>query len=250
MKNANYFYIFTEKRKMPGKLYLIPTTLGDTDLEKVIPNHVIEILNQTRFYIVENERTARRFLIKAKIKHKIDDLKFYVINKHDKNEDVSKLLKPVLEGNNTGIISEAGVPGVADPGSDIVNIAHQKSIEVIPLVGPSSIILALMASGMNGQNFAFAGYLPIKSNMRIKRIKFLENRSRNENQTQIFIEAPYRNQQLLNDILNACDYGTKLCIACDITLKSEFIKTKPIKEWTKSKPDINKRPAIFLLHAS
>ena len=146
-----------------------------------------------------------------------------------------------------GIISEAGVPAVADPGADIVRLAHKKSIQVVPIVGPSSILLALMASGMNGQNFSFVGYLPIKSNQRIKRIKYLENRSRNENQTQIFIEAPYRNQVLFKDILTTCDFSTKLCIACDITLKSEYIHTRTIREWTKNKPEINKRPAIFLI---
>ncbi|NOZ45287.1 MAG: SAM-dependent methyltransferase [Chlorobi bacterium] len=233
---------------MPGKLYLIPTTLGDSDFKNVIPDYVMEVLNQITHFIVENERTARRYLIKVKIKHKIDDLSFYIINKHTKPNEISDYLLPLMDGENMGIISEAGVPAIADPGSEIVKLAHQKSIDIIPLVGPSSIILALMASGMNGQNFAFNGYLPIKSHLRIKKIKFFENRALREHQTQIFIEAPYRNHQLFNDFLTACNKNTKLCIAYDLTLPGEKITTLTIEQWKKVKPDFNKKPAIFLIY--
>ncbi len=234
---------------MHGKLYLIPTTLGDSDLQWVIPEQVLQSLNSIHHFIVENVRTARRFLIKAKITNKIDDLHFYEMNKHTKPEEFDSIIKPLTDGINMGLLSEAGVPCVADPGSEIVKIAHQKNIQVVPFIGPSSIILALMASGMNGQNFTFLGYLPIKSHLRIKQIRFIEKRSMQENQTQIFIEAPYRNQQLLKDLLATCKENSRLCIATDITLSSEFIKTKPIKDWKKNIPDINKRPTIFLIQA-
>lgn len=233
---------------MNAKVYLIPTTLGDSPVENVIPKYVVDIINSTSHYIVENMKTARRFLIKAGITTKIDDLTFYELNKHTSPAEFSNFLNPIKENKNIGIISEAGTPGVADPGAEIVAIAHRKNIEVVPLVGPSSILLSVMASGLNGQSFAFVGYLPIKKHERIKRIKELERKSQTENQTQLFIETPYRNNHLLEDILANCNSETKLCIATDITLESEFIKTKPVKEWKKGLPDIHKRPSIFLLH--
>ncbi len=231
-----------------AKLYLIPTTLGDSPIENVIPKYVIDIINSTNHYIVENIKTARRFLIKAGIQTKIDDLSFYELNKHSIPEEYESYLKPIENNENIGIISEAGTPGVADPGADIVDIAHRKNIPVVPLVGPSSILLSVMASGLNGQSFSFVGYLPIKKTDRIKRIKELEWKSQTENQTQLFIEAPYRNQNLLDDIITNCSPNTKLCIACDITLETEFIKTNTIADWRKGVPNLHKRPTIFLIH--
>ncbi|NOQ25542.1 MAG: SAM-dependent methyltransferase [Bacteroidales bacterium] len=233
---------------MSAKIYLIPTTLGDSPIDNVIPKYVVDIINDTQHYIVENIKTARRYLIKAGIKTKIDDLTFYELNKHSSPEEYHSYLNPIKDNKNIGVISEAGTPGVADPGADIVEIAHRKNIPVVPLVGPSSILLSVMASGLNGQNFAFLGYLPIKRPERSKRLKELERRSQIENQTQLFIEAPYRNMQMMEDILSICSPDTKLCIATDITLETEFIKTKSIKDWNKEKPSIHKRPTIFLIH--
>ncbi|PLX13260.1 MAG: SAM-dependent methyltransferase [Marinilabiliales bacterium] len=233
---------------MSAKVYLIPTTLGDSPVENVIPKYVVDIINSTNHYIVENIKTARRYLIKAGIKTKIDDLTFYELNKHSLPETYNSYLNPIKENHNIGIISEAGTPGVADPGADIVALAHQKNIPVVPLVGPSSILLSVMASGLNGQSFAFVGYLPIQKHERIKRIKELEWKSQTENQTQLFIETPYRNNHLLDDIITTCSAETRLCIATDITLEEEFIKTKSVKEWKKGVPNLNKRPTIFLIH--
>lgn len=233
---------------MSAKIYLIPTTLGDSPIDNVIPKYVVDIINDTQHYIVENIKTARRYLIKAGIKTKIDDLTFYELNKHSSPEEYLSYLNPIKDNKNIGVISEAGTPGVADPGADIVEIAHRKNIPVVPLVGPSSILLSVMASGLNGQNFAFLGYLPIKKPERSKRLKELEKRSQIENQTQLFIEAPYRNMQMMEDILSICSPDTKLCIATDITLETEFIKTKAVKDWKKEKPSIHKRPTIFLIH--
>ncbi len=233
---------------MKAKIYLIPTTLGDSNINSVIPQEVIDIVNSTDYYIVENIKTVRRYLIKLGIKKKIDDLTFFTLNKHTSEQEYESFLKPIAENNNIGIISEAGTPGVADPGAEIVKLAHQKNIDVVPLVGPSSILLSVMASGLNGQNFAFVGYLPIKNPIRSRKIKDLEKRSKIENQTQLFIETPYRNNNLLKDLTNSCSSETMLCIATDITLESEFIKTKTIQEWKKNLPNINKRPTIFLIH--
>jgi 16S rRNA (cytidine1402-2'-O)-methyltransferase len=233
---------------MSAKVYLIPTTLGDSKIEQVLPPYVMEVINSTNHYIVENIKTARRFLIKAGIKTKIDDLTFYELNKHSNPTQYDSYLNPIANNENVGIISEAGTPGVADPGADIVDIAHRKNIPVVPLVGPSSILLSVMASGLNGQSFAFVGYLPIKKNERIKRIKELEWKSQTESQTQLFIEAPYRNNNLLDDIITTCGPNTKLCIACDITLETEYIKTNTIKNWRKGVPNLHKRPTVFLIH--
>ncbi|MCG8411538.1 MAG: SAM-dependent methyltransferase [Bacteroidales bacterium] len=233
---------------MSAKVYLIPTTLGDSSVEQVIPSYVIDIINSTHHYIVENIKTARRYLIKAGIKTKIDDLTFYELNKHSQPEQYASYLKAIKENQNIGIISEAGTPGVADPGAEIVAIAHRKNIQVVPLVGPSSILLSVMASGLNGQSFAFVGYLPIKKPDRAKRIKELERRSHVENQTQVFIETPYRNNHLFEDLLLACSAETRICIAADITLETEYIKTKTVREWKKDVPNLHKRPSIFLIH--
>jgi len=234
---------------MRGKLYLIPNTLGDSPVENVIPAYNLEIINSIRFYIVENVRTARRFLSKCKIQNKIDDLQFFVLDQHTNPAEYSQYLKPVVEGNHIGIISEAGCPAVADPGSEIVRMAHEADIEVIPLVGPSSILLALMGSGFNGQSFSFNGYLPIKQDERSAKLKRDESRSRIENQTQIYIETPYRNMHLFDSIMDSLNPNTRLCIAADLSLENEFIKTRTIKQWKTSRPELHKRPTIFLAHA-
>ena len=229
------------------KLFLIPITLGESDIATVIPQNHREIILSISHFIVENVRTARRFLKKVEKEIDIDSLTFYELNKHTDKKQLHSYLDPLKQGHPVGIMSEAGCPGVADPGADVVRIAHEQGIPVVPLVGPSSILLAMMASGMNGQNFAFNGYLPIKKNEKLREIKRLENRVYSEKQSQVFIEAPYRNQSLLEDFLAACQPHTLLCIACDITLESEFIQTKPIIAWKKKLPDIQKRPAIFIL---
>lgn len=230
-----------------GKLYLIPTTLGDSTISSVIPNDIIDIIRSTKIFIVENIRTTRRFLKKCDRSIDIDSLTFYELNKHTDSKKLSSYLEPIRKGNDIGIISEAGCPGVADPGADVVKIAHRKGIKVIPLVGPSSILLAVMASGLNGQSFAFNGYIPIDKGMRTKTIKSLEHRSIKENQSQLFIETPYRNVQLLNDIVNTCSPNTNVTVACDITLESEYIKTATAKEWKGKIPEIHKRPTIFII---
>jgi len=230
-----------------AKLYLIPTTLGNTTIERVLPPELTPIISSISVFIVENIRTARRFLKKVNPAIVIDNLTFFELNQHTDKKEISRFLEPIQNGQDIGIISEAGCPGVADPGADVVKIAHIRNIQVIPLVGPSSILMALMASGMSGQNFAFNGYLPIKNPEKALQIKFLEKRMQTEGQTQLFIEAPYRNVQLLNDLLQNCDPLTMLCIAVDITLDTEFILSKPISYWKTNIPDIQKRPAIFMI---
>lgn len=232
---------------MPPTLYLIPTTLGDVDATCCIPSLVIDITRSLKHFIVEDVRTARRYLSKLKMPVPIDSLFFYELNEHTKPEELHVLLQPLVDDNNVGLMSEAGVPAVADPGKDIVRIAHQKGIKVVPLVGPSSILLALMASGLNGQNFAFNGYLPIKDQERIQRIRALEKRSVQEQQAQAFIEAPYRNVKLLEAFLSACNSNTMLCIAVNLTLDNEYIQTHPIAYWKTHIPDINKKPCIFIM---
>jgi len=232
---------------MKGNLYLIPNTLGESPIERNLPKDTIEIIRSISFFVVENIRSARRFLKKVDNAIEIDKLTFYVLDKHTNPNDIPGFLKPLLEGENLGLLSEAGCPGVADPGADVVKLAHEKNFNVIPLVGPSSILLSVMASGLNGQSFAFNGYLPLKKGEVGKHIKHLEERSIREKQTQLFIEAPYRNAKLLQELLIACRPQTRLCIACDITLETEYIQTKTIAQWKGKVPDINKRPAIFLI---
>ncbi|UCG27175.1 MAG: SAM-dependent methyltransferase [Bacteroidales bacterium] len=232
---------------MSGKLYLIPVTLGDSRAEKVIPSPVIGKMLALRRFIVENERSARRFLIKAGMKTPIDHIGFYILDGNTPPEEISKMLLPAGKDEDIGLLTEAGAPGVADPGADVVMMAHEKGIRVVPLVGPSSILMALMGSGLNGQNFTFNGYLPVYRKERIKRIRFLESRSINEKQSQIFMETPYRNQKLLDDLISQCRPDTRLCIAADLTLESEFLQTKKIREWRSGKPDLHKRPAIFII---
>lgn len=236
-----------EKNLRMAKLYLIPTTLGDTTIEKVLPPDLTQQISSILVFIVENLRTARRFLKKVNPAIVIDDLTFFELNQHTDKKDIARFLEPIQKGQDIGIISEAGCPAVADPGADVVRIAHTQNIQVVPLVGPSSILMALMASGMSGQNFAFNGYLPIKNPEKAQQIKFLEKRMQTEGQTQIFIEAPYRNAQLLGDLLQNCDPQTMLCVAVDITLDTEFIRSKTVSCWKTHLPDIQKRPAIFMI---
>lgn len=231
-----------------GILYLIPTTLGDTaETADVIPMKINTVINQIDEYIVENEKSARHYLKKIGIKKPLQELILHPLNQHTAPQEISGYLKSIAEGKNIGIISEAGCPGVADPGAEVVAIAHARNITVVPLVGPSSILLSLMASGFNGQSFTFHGYLPKERPERIKKLKELEKAAQKQ-QTQLFIETPYRNMHLLEDILNTCDGNIRLCIACDITLPTEFIKTKRIADWKKQLPDLNKKPTIFLIY--
>ena len=233
---------------MQASLYLIPVTLGETSIEQVLPTYNKEIILQIKYFIVENIRSARRFLKKVESSINIDELTFYELNKHTKPEDIENYLNPMVNGFHVGIISEAGCPAIADPGSDIVAIAQKKNYKVVPLVGPSSILLSLMASGFNGQGFAFHGYLPIDGTERIRKIKQLENLIHHEHQTQIFIETPYRNQKLVEDIIKHCTPSTKLCIAMNITCENEYIRTLSVKQWAKQLPDMAKQLCIFLLY--
>lgn len=231
-----------------GTLYLIPTTLGESPLSLVIPGQVHNIAASLTVFVAENPKTARHYLKQLEPATPLQDIQIFTLDKHTRQEQLEQFLQPALSGTDIGLVSEAGCPAVADPGALLVRLAHRKGIRVVPLVGPSSILLALMASGMNGQAFSFHGYLPIQKAERCKRIAELEKESACRNQTQIFIEAPYRNQPLLEDIVQTCEPGTELCIATDITLDSEHIETKAISEWRKKLPDINKRPTIFLLY--
>lgn len=228
-------------------LYLVPNVLAEGEWQTVLPAQVQTILTETKYFIVENIRTARRFMKQVNREINIDECTFYEINKRTKPQDLPHFLKPLDEGNDVAVISEAGCPGVADPGADVVRIAHQKGLKVIPIVGPSSILLALMASGLNGQDFAFRGYLPVKAPERTKAIASLEKQVRNTRQTQIFIETPYRNNQLMEDILKTCAPSMLFCIAANITGDNEFIQTKTIQDWKGKIPDLHKQPVIFLI---
>ncbi len=231
-----------------GILYLIPTFLSDTQALGVLPMSVKKIVEGLRHFIVENEKTARRNIKKIAPQLPQDQLKLHPLNKFTSPEDIAMYLNPCLQGASMGIMSEAGCPGVADPGAEIVALAHEKGIRVIPLVGPSSILLGLMASGLNGQSFTFLGYLPIDKNERRIRLKEVEQNSKRYNQTQIFIETPYRNQKFIKEIIRHCKPQTKLCIACDLTSENEEIKTQSIDKWTSENIEkYDKRPAIFLL---
>ena len=233
-----------------GVLYMIPCPISDsTAVYDVVPQANGRVIDGLDYFIVENIRSARRFLSKAGISRKIDDLEFVELNEHTvAGVVVEAMIKPILEGRSAGVISEAGVPGVADPGALVVEACHRKGIRVIPLVGPSSILLALMASGLNGQSFAFNGYLPVKPPERSKALKALERRAHTEHQSQIFIEAPYRNVKLMEQMLQVCAAETTLTVACDITSPEEFILSLPIAQWRKAGvPDIAKRPTIFII---
>ena len=233
---------------METALCLLPVTLGETPIERVLPSYNKEIILNIKHFIVEDVRSARRFLKKVDASVDINSLTFYELNKHTLPEAISDYLRPLADGHSMGVISEAGCPAVADPGADVVAIAQRKRLKVVPLVGPSSIILSVMGAGFNGQNFAFNGYLPIDLAERARRLKELENRVYQENQTQLFIETPYRNQKLMEEILHVCRPQTRLCIAANITCEGEYIQTRTVKEWKGHLPDLNKIPCIFLIY--
>ena len=228
-------------------LYLVPNILAEGDWQNVLPASIFPVLTNTRHFIVENIRTARRFMKMVNREIDIDACTFYEINKRTDPKDLPHFLLPLEKGNDVAVISEAGCPGVADPGADVVRLAHQKDFKVIPLVGPSSILLALMASGLNGQDFAFRGYLPLKPHERSRELINLDKKVRTTRQTQLFIETPYRNNQLAEDILKSCSPITLLCIAANLTGETEFIRTKTIEQWKGKLPDLHKQPVIFLL---
>lgn len=233
-----------------GKLYLVPTTLGDTEPLEVLPYSVKKLLEEINYFIVENEKTARKFIKKITPGKSQESLIIYKLDKYADELEVVRYLDSCEQGISMGLLSEAGVPAIADPGAKIVKMAHEKGIKVVPLVGPSSILLAMMASGFNGQNFSFNGYLPIESSERKKTIKSLEKLSKEKNQSQIFIETPYRNEKMFSDLKSTLTPTTQVCIACDLTLKSEFVKTMTISDWKKQRLDLNKRPTIFIIHKS
>lgn len=233
-----------------GTLYFIPVTLGDDNIAKVLPPDVVTIAQQLDEFIVENEKTARHFLGTIKHSKPIRELVLKTLNEHTVDKDLPALLGSLMAGKDIGLMSEAGCPGIADPGAKLAALAHQKGIRVAPLVGPSSILLSLMASGLNGQRFTFLGYLPSDKAARITQLKEIEKHSKYVQETQLFIETPYRNQHMLEDILANCQSETKLCIACNISLSDEYIVTKRIKEWKQATlPDLHKKPTVFLLLA-
>lgn len=229
-----------------GKLYMIPVPLGSEDYLKVIPEKVLEITRTLRFFVVENLRSARRYLRLIDRKFPINEAIFHELNEHTPEEEISHFLEPLFRGSDMGILSEAGLPGIADPGAKLVSLAHRKQIRVIPLSGPSSIIMALISSGLNGQNFTFHGYLPVRPDQRSSRLKQLEKKAR-QGYAQIFMETPYRNQKMLESIINSVSSDMRLCIAVNITLPDEDIRTLTISEWKKNTPSINDRLAVFIL---
>ncbi len=236
----------TEKR---GKLYLIPSPLGDNEPSEVIPGPVLESLKGFRTFVVEEIRTARRYLSKAGLKGSIGELEFFELNEHTEQAVIEGYLRLFDNGNDVALISEAGLPAVADPGAQLAALAHRNGIEVVPAVGPSSLMLALMASGLNGQSFAFVGYIPAKTDERRSRMKTLEKVSGQLRQTQILIETPYRNDSLFADILGVCSALTRVCVAANITMPDAYIRTKRVSEWKKEGLVIGKRPCVFLILA-
>lgn len=229
-------------------LYLIPVLLGDTTVDRVIPPYNVHVVSQLKFFIVENTRSARRFLKRCDPQIDIDVLTFFELNKHTDPKEIANYLLPIQKGESMGVISEAGCPAVADPGADVVAIAQKKGYKVVPLVGPSSLLMAVMASGFNGQSFAFHGYLPIDAGERVAKLRQYEERSYHEDQTQLFIETPYRNQKLAEDILQHCRPRTQLCIAMNISCEDEYIVTRNIGAWKGKLPDMHKKPTVFLLY--
>lgn len=231
-----------------GRLYVIPTVIADNQ-ESTIPQHVLSVIKGTNVFLVENIRTARRYISSLKLGLIIEDLEFSVLDKKTADEELSRLMQPLLKGTDIGILSESGCPGIADPGAKAVEWAHKHNVKVVPLVGPSSLLLALMGSGFNGQKFCFHGYLPIDKKPLEAEIRRLVTESSRFNQTQIFIETPYRNNQLLKTMLSICDNSTQLCIARDLTGAKEFIETHSIKDWKGQDIDLHKVPTVFLLYA-
>ena len=228
---------------------MIPTPLGDYDPALVLPAPVFQVISGLKTFVVEEVRTARRFLSAAGLKGHIGELEFHELNEHTAPAEVEAFAKLFADGNNVGLLSEAGLPAVADPGALLVALCHREGIEVVPLTGPSSLMMALMASGLNGQSFAFNGYLPVKPEERRNALKNLEKRSSQLHQSQIFIETPYRNDSLLADILATCGGHTKVCVAADITLESAYIKTRTVEQWKRDVPVIGKRPCVFIILA-
>jgi 16S rRNA (cytidine1402-2'-O)-methyltransferase len=229
---------------------MVPVTLGDDNLSYVIPADVIKLIQSLEYFVVENEKSARRFLGSVKTNKPVRELNFQLLNEHSAEKNLPALIAPLLAGHDVGMLSEAGCPGIADPGATLAALAHRKGIKVAPLVGPSSILLSLMASGFNGQQFTFLGYLPSDKATRINKLKDIEKQSQRLNETQIFIETPYRNQHMLEDILASFGANTKLCIARNVSLETEFVVSKTIAEWKKSDlPDLHKQPTVFLLLA-
>jgi 16S rRNA (cytidine1402-2'-O)-methyltransferase len=240
-------YIYNTKLyKVAGIIYLIPVTLGGSDYQLVLPEKVTDLTRSLRHFVVEDLRSARRFLRLIDKNFPIDESVFYELNEHTRDSEIDFILDPVIKGSDIGLMSEAGLPGIADPGSRLIESAHRWNIRVVPLSGPSSIIMALISSGMNGQSFVFHGYLPVKAEVRTIKLKEIEKKSQ-LGDTQIFMETPYRNQKMIESILFVCHPDTKLCVAADLTLPSEFIKTKRISEWRKNIPVLNDRLVIFLI---
>ncbi len=232
-----------------GTLYLIPVTLGGDNIHQVLPPDVVSLTQKLEHFVVENEKSARQFLSLIKHSKPIRELQFSTLNEHTDDKTLPDLLKPLLAGHNVGLMSEAGCPAVADPGAKLIALAHQKGIHIAPLVGPSAILMALMASGLNGQQFAFLGYLPVDKAERSKKLKEIEKRAQTHRETQIFIETPYRNMQMLEAILGTCSANTRLCVACNVSLPDELIVTKTISGWKQSTlPDLQKKPTVFLLY--
>ena len=232
---------------MKGRLFLIPSPLGDNEPAEVIPAGVLSMLPSITTYVVEAVRTARRYLSAAGLKGHVQDLEFHELNEHTTPEEVEALMKLFEDGRDVGLITEAGLPAVADPGAQLVRLCHRHGVEVVPMSGPSSLMLALMASGLNGQSFAFLGYLPAKTEERRQALRSIEKHSSTARQTKIFIETPYRNDSLLADILSVCRADTEVCIAANITMPDAFIRTRTAGEWKKSVPTIGKRPCVFLI---
>jgi 16S rRNA (cytidine1402-2'-O)-methyltransferase len=236
--------------KTEGTLYLIPVTLGESNLAAVIPQDVQQRVRTLQYFVAENPKSARAYLKQVGMAKPLQELHLVALNEHTPDAAVADMAAPLLAGHDVGVMSEAGCPGIADPGAKLVLHAHRHGIRVVPLVGPSSILLALMASGLNGQRFAFHGYLPVADSEREKALRELEKQSRRLKQTQIFIETPYRNQKLLQSIVGVCAGATLLCVAADITLAGEAISTRTVTEWKKSLPQLDRRPALFLLLAA
>lgn len=230
-----------------GTLYIIPVLLGSDDVHALLPHGTLQQIKPLKYFIVENSKSARQFLKLVEIETPQQELVINEIDKHSNSLPYSQFIQPALDGNDIGLLSEAGAPCVADPGSGFIMAAHKAGIRVVPLTGPSSLLLALMASGLNGQSFCFHGYLPVNKDERIFKLKQLEKDAQSRKQTQLFIETPYRNNQLLKDIIETLNGGTNLCIAADITLESEYIKTCTIADWKREIPDLHKRPAVFLI---
>lgn len=231
---------------MAGKIYLIPVTLGGDQFNQVIPDYVLDLTRTIRFFVVEEIRTARRFLRMIDKDFPVDDSVFYVLNEHTRESEISGFLTPLKDGSDIGLMSEAGLPGIADPGARLVRVAHEMNIRVIPLSGPSSILLGLISSGLSGQNFRFLGYIPVKPTERNSVIKDMEKRA-SDGETQIFMETPYRAQKVFDSLISVCHPDTKICIAADITLPTEEIKTMRVSEWKKKTPNLSQRLVVFLL---